>query len=158
MANSVTLAFASATLTVAANPAAAETVVVGGQTYTFVAAAAAANDVVIGADAEESIDNLVAAINGAGGDGYHAATVRNKRCWAEKASASTLEAYAQVPGDIGNAVAVSETLAAVGSAWDAANLAGGSGNLLLWIETLLAENQVNAEVLSELHRLTPYTD
>lgn len=161
MANTETVVHAYQDLTLAANAAAAETVVIGGKTYTLQSALTNVDgNVLIGASAEATIDNLVAAINLGDGAGtaYAAAMTRNEKAWAKKQSASVLRAYAAIPGSIGNDVPVSETLAAVGSAWGAATMANGSGNILAWVETLVTMNQLNSEVLSEIAKLTAVAD
>ena len=60
---------ATASLALATNPTADDTVTINGVVFTFVAAPASAWDVDIWANAAESVDNLVAAINGASGAG-----------------------------------------------------------------------------------------
>jgi len=56
-------------LKMATNPTANDTVTINGVTFKFVASPSAAGDVDIGSDADESRDNLVAAINGGAGAG-----------------------------------------------------------------------------------------
>ena len=71
-------ATATGTLTLTGNAVAAETVTIGNKTYTWRASVAVtANEVLIGASASASLDNLIAAINGAAGSGttYGSATV-----------------------------------------------------------------------------------
>lgn len=66
-------------LGIATNPTANDTVVINGVTFTFVASPAAAGDVDIGANAAESVDNLVLAINGgAVGTAYIALSNSNR--------------------------------------------------------------------------------
>ena len=60
---------ATADLALATNPTADDTVTINGVVFTFVASPASAWDVDIGANAAASVDNLVAAINGAAGAG-----------------------------------------------------------------------------------------
>lgn len=61
---------ATGDLAIATNPTATDTVTVNGVTFTFVAAVwTTAGNVLIGANAAASVDNLVAAINGAAGAG-----------------------------------------------------------------------------------------
>lgn len=74
---------ATAQLILSSNPLTTETVVVGGTTYTFVTALSTgptvADEVLIGADRDESIANLIAAVNGGAGEGttYSTGTVVN---------------------------------------------------------------------------------
>lgn len=69
-----------------------------------------AYDVLIGVSAEASIDNLVAAINGAEGAGttYGTGTVAHPSVLAAKANASTMSATAKVKGVAGNSIAIAE--------------------------------------------------
>ena len=60
---------ATADLAVATNPSEDDTVTINGVTFTFKAAPASAGDVDIGVAAANSVDNLVAAINGGAGAG-----------------------------------------------------------------------------------------
>lgn len=161
MANTESVAFASGTLTLAANAANAETVVIGGKTYTFQTTLTNVDgNVAIGATAEASIENLYNAINLGDGAGtaYAAAMTENEHAEATSNTATTLVVKAKIPGSIGNHVPTTETLAAVGSGWGAATLADGSGDIGQWVESLLNNNQVNAEVLFELKKLTPVID
>lgn len=116
---------ASGQLIFGANPAAATAVVLGADTYTFVAALVSAYDVLIGADAEESINNLIAAINGDAGEGtiYGTGTLPNNDIFGEKRPSSVMEAYAIVAGTAGNALASTTTVAS--ASWSAATLLGG---------------------------------
>lgn len=86
-------------LTFSGNPTANDTVTVNGVVFTFVAAPSAAGDVDLGADAEGSIDNLVAAINGGAGAGTayvevaaaNRTTLQDAGMTARKVSATVLE-------------------------------------------------------------------
>lgn len=122
---------ATGTLTLAANAANAETVVIEGQTYTFktaLTASTTANEVLIGAAATDSIDNLIAAINGAAGGGttYGSLTVANASVTAAAGAGDTMVVTSRIKGTVGNAYATTETLAESGSAWGAATLASGA--------------------------------
>lgn len=118
--------FATGTLTLTALPTAAETVTVGATTYTFVAALTGADDVLIGADADASLDNLTAAINGGAGEGtvYGTGTVANTSAAAEALGGSQMRATAAAQGTAGNSVATTETLTA--GSWTGATLSGGA--------------------------------
>ncbi len=103
---------ATATLTLAGNAVADETVTIAGKVYTWKAAVTTtANQVKIGATAAESIDNLVAAITGAAGSGtlYGSATVTHTLVTAVRSS-STMVITALVKGTAGNAFASTETM------------------------------------------------
>jgi hypothetical protein len=118
--------FATGELTLTANPTDTETVTLGSITYEFVDTLASANDVLIGADADESLDNLAAAINGAAGEGstYGTGTTANTAAGAENLGGNQLRATAAAQGTAGNSVASTETLA--DGSWTGATLAGGA--------------------------------
>lgn len=118
--------FATGELTLTANPSATETVTLGSTTYEFVSSLSSANDVLIGADANESLQNLAAAINGGTGEGvvYGTGTVANADAGAEWLGAQQLRATAAVQGAAGNSVASTETLA--NGSWTGATLSGGA--------------------------------
>lgn len=151
-----TIARAVGTLTLAANPADGETVVVGGQTYTFETGALdAAGKVKVGADAAASLVNLKAAINLEAGAGtlYDSGTVLNPHVRARATTATTLVVESKVPGAIGNLIATTETLVAGGSQWGAATLASGSGSIATAISEIRARGQLNSDVLQALDTL-----
>jgi len=84
-----------------------------------------AYDVLIGANAEASIDNLVAAINKAAGEGttYGTGTVAHPTVTAAKTAADGLTATAKSVGDAGNLIDSESTVAL--AAWAAGHLTGG---------------------------------
>ncbi len=118
--------FAEGTLTVDALPTATETVTLGSTTYEFVSSLTSANDVLIGADVNETIDNLVAAINGGAGEGsvYGTGTVANTAASAENLGGNQMRAVAATQGTAGNSVASTETMA--DAAWTGSTLSGGA--------------------------------
>ena len=93
-------------------PSAAETVVIGSDTYTFVAALAAAYDVLIGVDAEETIDNLIAAVNQDAGAGviYGTGTVANADADATALPGAITKITAILPGTAGNSIVFTTTV------------------------------------------------
>lgn len=94
------------TLEFISNPLAGEEVVIGTETYTFVAALSVAFDILIGADADESIDNLLAAINGDAGEGttYGTGTTPNADADATPQPGSIILVQALVPGVAGDSI------------------------------------------------------
>jgi flagellin len=125
---------ASNTLTLPANPAANNTVAVGGTTYKFVAALSTGptvpNEVLIGANTAESLQNLGAAVNGGGGIGtsYSTGTVTNANVQASSVGASSVTFTAVTAGTGGNALA---SVAVGGGTWSGtATLSGGAGTLV----------------------------
>lgn len=159
MANTESVAFASGTLTASGNPANTETVVIGGKTYTFQTTLTDADgNVLIGADAEASLQNLYDAINlsGTAGTQYAASMTENEHVEAYSTDATTVVVRAKIPGSIGNHVPTSETSTVL--AWGGTTLASGSGDIGEFVNSLLDNNQINAEVQFELRKLTPSVD
>lgn len=120
-----TAAAAARVLTLTGLPLADETVTIGARVYTFKAALSGANQVLIGADASASIDNLIAAINGAAGAGtiYGTGTVAHADVTASAGAGDTMNATAKAKGTAGNAIASTETL--TNGSWAGATLTGG---------------------------------
>lgn len=123
--NIITGAQAAQILTFSGLAIADETVTIGGTVYTFKAVPAGAYQVDIGVTAEACIDNLVAAINEAAGEGtlYGDGTVAHPTVTAAKTSATELTVTAKSQGTTANATATTETL--TNAAWTAAVLSGG---------------------------------
>jgi len=115
---------ATGTLTMAGNMVANKIVTIGDRVYTARANPAAANEFKVGADAGASLDNLIAAINGAAGAGtlYGTGTVAHALVTGSAGAGDTLVATAKDYGIAGNAI-VSTTNA--NGSWGAATLAGG---------------------------------
>jgi len=119
--------FATGTLTLTSNAGNTETVTLGSTTYTFQTVLVdSANNVLIGADANETLENLAAAINEGSGKGtvYGTGTVQNTAAGAEAIGGNQLRATAAAQGTAGNSVASTETLAA--GAWGDTTLDGGA--------------------------------
>ena len=119
LSTSVTGVHAEQTLTTTGNVLDTETVTIGDTVYTFAAAPAEAYELEIGADAEESIDNLVAAING-----ELFGTPAHPDVTAVKASASTMTVTAKAAGTGAHAIVTEETSDT--ASWGAGVLAGGT--------------------------------
>lgn len=114
-------------LTFTGNAADNETVTIGATEYTFKETLAAAYDVLIGASASDTIDNLIAAINKATGEGttYGTGTVANASCSAVKADTDKLVATARTKGVAGNSIVIGKTVANATWASGAVVLSGG---------------------------------
>lgn len=128
--------FAEGDLTVTAIPSDGETVTIGTQTYTWkTTLTPVADEVLIGASIDDSLDNLVAAINLDAGAGtkYAAATTANANARAERNATGVLTAIATTAGVIGNSIATTETMA-FGS-WGAVTLEGAVDGALNGIAT-----------------------
>jgi hypothetical protein len=121
---------ATGSIVFAGLPLDTETVTVGDTTYTFVAALAAANDILIGSDAEETRDNLLAAINGAAGEGtlYGTGTVANVGATGAATGLDTIDLTSVRSGTAGNDIALSE--AATNVTVSGAALTGGAEPLI----------------------------
>ncbi len=127
-AANVTNEFATNILTLTGNAADTETVTIGATVYTFLTVLVdAPYNVLIGADAEESIDNLVAAIMAAAGEGtlYGTGTVAHPDVEAAAGAADTMDVTALVRGSAGNAIATTDTMGAEGT-WTEVTLTGGT--------------------------------
>lgn len=117
---------ARGTLTLALNAANGETVLIDSKTYVYVNALSGVDgQVKIGATKEESIANLIAAINldGTPNSQYTTQTTLHPTVYAKIGSTTAkLIAIAKVGGIAGNSIVISETLAGAGNQWDAAAL------------------------------------
>ncbi len=116
---------ATNTLTLLGNAVAAETVTLGTQVYTWDAAPSAPDEVLVGADADASIDNLIAAINNAAGEGtlYGTGTAQNTFASAVAGGGDTMDVVSLIGGTAGNATATTEAMG--DGDWDTATLLGG---------------------------------
>jgi hypothetical protein len=106
-------AFASGVLT-GTTIDADDTVTIAGVEYTFLAVPLVADDIDVGADDEESLDNLIAAINAAEGEGtkYGTGTVINPDARAVAGAGDTMDVIARLPGTAGNAITTTAVLTA----------------------------------------------
>lgn len=125
---SVAAKSAKGTLTFGSNPSANDTVTIDETTYKFVSALSdtpTANEVLIGAAKEDSAANLVAAINGAAGEGtlYGEGTVANEAVTATVAEAVVTVTAAEA-GTAGNSIVFTESSTAI-TASGSGTLAGG---------------------------------
>lgn len=116
---------ATGVLTLTGNAVAAETVTIGTQVYTWVSPIGGADTVLVGATASDSLDNLIAAINNAAGEGvtYGTGTAKNVDATAAAGAGDTMDLTAIALGAAGNAVVTTETMT-VGS-FGAGTLTGG---------------------------------
>ena len=118
---------ASLAFTQTGQPSVSDTVTINSQVYTFVSSLTGADDVLIGSDAEESQENLIAAINGASGEGttYGTGTVANTAVTATKDSATVMTITAITAGAAGNSITCAEAHDQGSWAGAATNLASG---------------------------------
>lgn len=115
------------TLTMTGNALDTETVVIGGKTYTFLATLVPGDgNVHIGANASDSLDNLIAAINlGAGaGTDYASETTANTDVSAAAGAGDTMDLTALATGSAGNSITTTETL--TNGSFGGGTLSGGS--------------------------------
>jgi hypothetical protein len=104
---------------------AADTVTIGTRTYTLVAAPDAADEILIGASAAATANNLMAAINGAAGEGttYGTDTVPHQEVSARLNASAVIGLIAHEVGTAGNAIATTES--GTGASFAAVTLTGG---------------------------------
>lgn len=102
---------ANGTLTISGQPAAGDTVTIGGSTYTFVSALTSTPDeVLIGSSAAGTLANLAGAINAETGNGqaagttYSQGTLANTFATVSGTTATTLSLQADTAGTTGNSV------------------------------------------------------
>lgn len=174
MANTVSLTrgLAPAAFAFTSNVSEDDTVVIGNITYTFKAdPSSTAYAVDVGTDLDDSIGNLVAAINASGtaDDEYGAGTLIHPDVAAAADLANDeLDLTAKIPGIHINGLRLAATspganditaggvnFAAVTGGTDGAGDVFGSTGFL---SVLLTLNQVNSEVIRELAKLTYATD
>ena len=147
-----TITKASGTVT-AGTIANTETITVAGKVYTFQTTLTDVDgNVDIGADDDASIDNLVAAINLAAGSGttYAASMTANPHVTAvaDGASPNVMTVTANVPGTLGNLVALAE--ATTGATLSGAVLASGAGSMDVAMSELKSKAQLNSDVLAAI--------
>lgn len=150
------------------NVAADDTVTIGGIVYTFkVDPSSTAYAVDVGTDLDDSIGNLVAAINlsGTDDDEYGAGTAVNPYVTATADLANDeIDLTSKIPGLQGNGIALAATSPGANTiAAGAAYLGGvtgatvGAGELFAengYIDRVIELNQINAEVIRALAPLT----
>jgi len=150
---------ASGTLTFETIATNADTITIGAKTYNMRASLTDVNGYVfIGTTVAIAIQNLYDAINLSGTTTQYAASMTaHPSVKATAKTATTLVVTAHAPGTIGNGIATTDTLAGT-SAWGAATLAGGVGELDPFVVSLMANSQVNAELITDLKLLTIAAD
>lgn len=117
---------ARGTLTLALNASNGETVLIDSKTYVFVNTLTGVDgQVKIGATKEESVANLIAAINldGTPNSQYTTQTTLHPTVYAKIGpTTAKLIAVAKTGGVSGNSIVIGETLAGTGNQWDASTL------------------------------------
>jgi hypothetical protein len=162
MASTTSIAFAVSTLTCdGTNATTTKVVVVGGKTYTLQDTLTNVNgNVKIGATVAATMQNLYDAINltGTPGTQYATAMTANTAVKATSVTATTVVVSSLAPGTQGNLSATTTDDAHL--SWTSTVLAGGLGNVNAFITDLLTagRNQINSEMLTELHKLTIAAD
>lgn len=165
----ITLGTAAGAFAFTSNVAADDTVVIGNITYTFKADPTGnAYEVDVGSDLDDSIGNLVAAINlsGTDDDEYGAGTVANPYFTASADLANDeIDLTARFAGSWCNGIYLAATspgandITAGGTTFAAiAGGTDGAGLVHTHLSDLLTKNQVNSEVQYELKRLTAAAD
>lgn len=160
MANTVTLVRATGVLTITAIPINNETVTIGGKVYTYQTTLTDVDgNVLIGADEVSAALNLSRAINLGAGSGslYAASMVKNDHADVATVAAGVMTVQARVHGIHGNLIDTAET-STVASWAGPTFFTGGSGLVDEFIDSLVLLNQINAEVIAEVLKLTPEAD
>ncbi len=129
-----------------------ETVTVDARVYTFKDTLVAAGDIKIGASASITLDNLIAAINGAAGSGtlYGVGTAVHATVVAAAGAGDTMIATARASGVGGNSIATLDGMANAGNVWGAVTLIDGAvaetvtigARVYTLVDHLTAANQV----------------
>lgn len=118
--------FGGATLSGGTN---SETVTIGSRTYTFQNTLTnVAGNVKRAANASDTLDNLIAAINAGAGSGtaYAAATTAHPDVTAAAGAGDTMNVLAKLVGTAGNSIATTETCS--NGSWGGSTLSGGTQN------------------------------
>lgn len=148
------------TLTLTANAANTETVVVNGKVYTFQTTLTDSDgNVLIGASASDSIDNLIAAINLGPGAGtlYAVSMSPNTDVSAVANEGDTMDVTALYGGTGGDAITTTETLAAGGSQWGGATLSSGvDGEISADGTAIVANTEVVVNITASEHVGEPW--
>jgi hypothetical protein len=129
-------------LTLDTVPTAADTMTIGTVIYKFEAAPAALNDITIGVSAEDSIDNIVAAINLTGTEGveYFAGQSIHPTVEAVKASATSM-LIRHKTGQTDGPVATEETFTAITNIFGAVTTEVDTvGTLIDWFDADIEQN------------------
>jgi len=122
---------ATGVLTLTGIPTANDTILTGTKTYTWTSPVGANDgDVLIGANASDSLDNLIKAImlSGTPGVEYAAATTANGFLSAVAGAGDTMDATALAEGTQGNAIATTDPIdVGAVAGWAAVTLTAGAG-------------------------------
>ena len=163
----LTLGVALAAFAFTTNVSADDTVTIGDIVYTFKAAPSAANEVDVGSDLDDSIGNLVAAINltGTADDEWGDGTVQNPYVSAAAdLTNDEIDLTARVAGSAINCCYLAATspggndIVAGAVSFGALDSTPGVGLMNAFIAGLISLNQINSEVLFELKKLTTAAD
>lgn len=169
MATSLVKGFMPGAFAFGANAQAGEVVTIGDITYTFAADPTGEPfEVDIGDDAEDSLDNLAAAINldGTDDDEYGAGTTQNPYVTAAVDAANDeLDLTARIPGDQINGLHLASDVTSVTVEAAAFGLGAnsgqvdGSGSVSEWAEDIETDGmQPNSQIIHELHKITEAAD
>lgn len=122
-----TNAKATGVFTATGQPADTQTVAIGGETYIFdTVLVDSPNHVLIGATAEDTLNNLIAALTAGAGEGtlYGTGTTEHPTVTAAAGAGDTMDVTAKARGTAGNSIATTDT--ADNMSWGAATLTGGT--------------------------------
>lgn len=143
----VTSVQADGTYTLAGNVSNNDTVTIGTTVYTYkTVLTGAAYEVLIGGSASVTLDNLIAAINAAAGEGtlYGTGTDAHTLVTAAAGTGDTMDVTAILDGPGGNSIATTE--AGANSSWGTATLTGGDASVTV-AENLTTETPTGTATL-----------
>lgn len=161
MAVTVALTAATGTFTLTKNLTTNDKIVLGQRTYIVKETPTTINDINLGADQTATISNIVKAVNASGTEGtnYYTGTLQPPGITATASSTTLITFTAKLKGAIGNNFECREVTDG-GTAFTCGAFSGGSGDISGtggYIESMIANSQINSDVLQDLKRLT-YAD
>ena len=148
-------AASTGTFDLLANLTGGETATIQSDTYTFVTALDSSggdpNEILIGASAATTVNNFIAAINGATGEGtvYGNGTVASTVVTAAAASGDALVVTAITPGVSGDALTTTDTVGSASGGWGAGTLSGGADGSLVTVPTPDSVGIVSIDILAQ---------
>ncbi len=162
MANTVTLTRGYGTMTSTKNLTDGDAIKVGNRQYILTTTLATTNDVKLGTTEALTLANIILAANGNGtaGTNYYTGTTTPADIYAELASTHVIRFYGAFPGAWVNNCIMSEVTDG-GTAFTVGTFQTGAGAIATtggWIESEIANTQVNSEVLADLKNLTQAAD
>jgi len=141
---------ASGVLTATGNFASNDTVLIGSRVLKFEATPAALDDIDVGADLEASLVNLAGVINGDFAVGEAFAGTLPVIGLSAVSTATVLTVTVDVAGAYGNSMDLREGVDGGGTFSITTAMAGGTGDLQAYIDSIISGAQLNSEVIEAL--------